>query len=132
MSENNLTQEQISIKNHLNFLSIGAGAIAALIVGALIWFAYIDVYPTLGYVFVVLAGAAAFVVVGVAGVQCPVQTVRRGFCSELGGYGENIPFRPSRKREQESGRFISGPNEGKRLITVTTWTEEPLPGRKNP
>lgn len=29
-----------------------------------------------------------------------------------------------RRRRQESGRSISGPNGGKRLITITTWTEE--------
>lgn len=129
MSENNLTQEQISIKNHLNFLSIGAGAIAALIVGALIWFAYIDVYPTLGYVFVVLAGAAAFVVVKfglMAWLASDAQCKQCGevFAVSLADTEETFLSATPRKREQESGRSISGPNEGKRLITVTTWTEE--------
>lgn len=35
MPDQNLSQEQAAIKNRLNFLSVGAGAVAALIVGAL-------------------------------------------------------------------------------------------------
>lgn len=129
MSEENLTQQQISIKNHLNFLSIGAGALAALIVGVFVWFAYIDANPTLGYVFVALAGAVAFVVVKLGLMAWLASDAQCKQCNEVFAVSlvdteETFLSATPRKREQESGRSISGPNEGKRLITVTTWTEE--------
>lgn len=129
MSQHTLTQEQESIKNHLNALSIGAGAVAGLVVGAFIWFAYIGAYPVLGYVFVALAGAAAFVAVkfGVmAWLSSSAQCKQCGevFAVSVADTEETFLSATPRKREQESGRSISGPNEGKRLITVTTWTEE--------
>jgi len=129
MSEQNLTQEQVSIKNHLNFLSIGAGSIAALIVGGLVWFSYSDTHPILSYIFVALAGAGAFAVVryGVmawlaSDAQC--KQCGEAFAVSLANTDETFLSSTPRKREQETGRSISGPNEGKRLITVTTWTEE--------
>jgi hypothetical protein len=124
-----LTPEQLAIKNNLNFLSLGAGALGALLVGAWVWFAYKASYPILSYVFVLMAGALAFVVVrfGVmtwlaSDAQC--RQCGRDFAVSRTDTEETFLSATPRKREQETGRSISGPNEGKRLITVTTWTEE--------
>ncbi len=55
-------------------------------------------------------------------VQC--KQCGEAFAVSLANAEETFLSATPRKREQESGRSISGPNEGKRLITVTTWTEE--------
>lgn len=129
MSEQNLTQDQVSIKNHLNFLSIGAGAVAALVVGGLVWLSYSAAQSILSYIFVALAGAGSFVVVRFGVMAWLASDAQCKQCSEvfavsLADTEETFLSATPRKREQESGRSISGPNEGKRLITVTTWTEE--------
>lgn len=129
MSEHDLTHEQASIKNHLNALSIGAGAAAALIVGALVWLAYKSEYPVFSYVFVIFAGGAAFGVIKPvvmmwlsSSAQC--KQCNEAFAVSLVDTEETFLSATPRRRRQESGRSISGPNGGKRLITITTWTEE--------
>lgn len=129
MSEENLSQEQAAIKNHLNFLSIGAGAIAALIIGGLVWLSYSDEYPFLVYIFTALAGGgsfmgAKFVVMAWLSADAQCKQCGETFAVSLADTEETFLSATPRKREQETGRSISGPNEGKRLITVTTWTEE--------
>lgn len=129
MSQHELAPEQVSIKNHLNVLSMGAGAIAALITGGWVWLAYMSVYPTMGYALVAMAGGAAFGAVkfvAMAWLSSNAQCKQCGqaFAVSVVDTEEKFLSATPRRREQETGRSISGPNEGRRLITITTWTEE--------
>ena len=123
-----LDPAQVSRRNEIHGLGLVAGVLAAVAVGAILWFWLAAGYPVLRYVFIALSLPLSFLAGKLPTVAWLTASARCAACAAEYSVSENkeetfLSATP-RRRESIVGRSISGANEGKSLVRKESWTEE--------
>jgi len=120
---------QLALKAEIEAGGLFVGIISAALVGGLVWLMLRGSYPVLAW----LCAAVAFPLAYATGswVYKSVKS-SAATCAACGaqfgithvGRDESLISALPRKRQSEVGRMVSGPNEGKRIVRIESWTEE--------
>lgn len=129
IDESKLSPEQLAKKKEIEGTAALIGFAVALLVCIFIWFYFGKDYPYLRYLFIVVAAPISFFLgfapsAGMMSSGAKCEKCGESFCVSQTDRDEKFLSATPRKREYESGRFVSGPNEGKRIIKKESWTEE--------
>lgn len=124
-----LAPGQLSCRARIKAYGVAAGVLAAVGIGAMLWFWLERDYPVLRYLFIALALPLSFLAGQWPMVAWLTASARCDACSAPYAVSESdkeetfLSATP-RRRESVVGRSLSGPNEGKTLVRKESWTEE--------